>query len=89
NLTENNPWTLQIGSFNQVKWIHVKPEVDSSVSLEIFTVIAATYDDEDNLTLHIDDVEALTEDDLFRVPKNINLFNPDGRNKSVKFVLGK
>ena len=89
NLTENNPWTLQIGSFNQVKWFHVKPEGESSVSLEIFTVITATYDDDNNLTLHVDDVESLTDDNLFRVPKNINLFNPDGRNKSVKFVLGK
>jgi len=88
-LTDNNPWTLQLGSFNQIKWFHVKPEGDSSVSLEIFTVITASYDEEENQTLHVDDVEALTEDDLFRVPKNINLFNPDGRHKSVKFVMGK
>jgi len=88
-LTENNPWTLQLGSFNQIKWIHVKPVGESSVSFEIFTVITGTYDDDDNLTLHVDEVEALTEDDLFRVPKNIKLFNPDGRNNSVKFVLGK
>lgn len=86
---DDKPWTLQSGSFNQIKWVHVKPENGSSVSLEIFTVITATYDEEDNLSLHVDEVEALTEDDLFRVPKNINLFNPDGRYKSVKFVLGK
>ncbi len=86
---DDKPWTLQSGSFNQVKWFHVKPEGESSVSLEIFTVITATYDDDENLTLHVDEVEALTDDDLFRVPKNINLFNPDGRHKSLKFVLGK
>ena len=89
---DDKPWTLQSGSFNQIKWVHVKPEGESSVSLEIFTVITATYedeDDDDNLTLHVDEVEFLNDDDLFRIPTNIRLFNPDGRSQSVKFTFKK
>ena len=89
---ENNddkPWTLQSGSFNQIKWIHVKPENDSLISAEIFTVITATYDEEENLSTHVDKVEALNDNDLFKIPNNILFFNPDGKSQSVKFIFGK
>ena len=88
---DNNdkPWTLQSGSFNQIKWFHVKPESEFSFSMEIFTVITATYDENDSLTLHVDGVESLTDEDLFRIPDNVRLFNPDGKSQSVKFIFNK
>jgi hypothetical protein len=85
----DKPWTLQSGSFNQIKWFHVKPESESSFSMEIFTVITATYDENDSLTLHVDEVESLTDEDLFRIPNNVRLFNPDGKTQSVKFTFNK
>ena len=85
----DKPWTLQSGSFNQIKWFHVKPESESSFSMEIFTVITATYDENDSLTLHVDGVESLADEDLFRIPDNVRLFNPDGKSQSVKFIFNK
>ena len=85
----DKPWTLQSGSFNQIKWFHVKPESESSFSMKVFTVITATYDENDFLTLHVDEVESLTDDNLFRVPENINLYNPDGKTPSIKFIFKK
>ena len=86
---DDKPWTLQSGSFNQIKWIHVVPENEKSLSMEIFTVITATYDDSDSLSLHVDEVESLNDDDLFGIPKNIRLFDPDGMSQSVKFTFEK
>lgn len=86
---DDKPWTLQSGSFNQIKWIHIKPENETSLSMEIFTVITASYDENDSLSTYSDDTEYLEDDDLFRIPKNINLFNPDGKAQSVKFSFEK
>ncbi len=86
---DDKPWTVQSGSFNQIKWIHVKPESQSKLSLEIFTVISATYDEDENQTLYADGVENLNDSDLFRIPKNINIFNPDSKTPSVKFIFEK
>jgi len=86
---DDKPWTIQSGSFNQIKWIHIVPENEKSLSMEIFTVITATYDDNDSLTVYGADTEFLEDDNLFRVPNNIRLFNPDGRSQSVKFTFKK
>jgi hypothetical protein len=86
---DDKPWTMQSASVNQIKWLHVIPREDSSISLEIFTVVTATYGDDDSLFLHVDEVESLSENNLFEVPKNIMLYNPDGNTKSVKFNLNK
>jgi len=84
---DDKPWTLQSGSFNQLKWIHVKPESNSTTSIEIFTVITAKYDDKDSLSLFVDQIESLNDDNLFKIPDNINLYNPDGKSQSVKFIF--
>ncbi len=86
---DDKPWTAQSGSFNQIKWIHIKPESEASLSMEIFTVITASYDENDSLSIYGDDTEYLDDDDLFRIPENINLFNPDGKTQSVKFSFEK
>ena len=84
---DDKPWTMQSGAFNQIKWIHVNPESESSTSIEIFTVITATYDENDSLYLHVDEVESLTDNNTFKIPNNIRLFNPDGKTQSVKFTF--
>lgn len=86
---DDKPWTVQSGSFNQIKWIHVKPESKTKLTLEIFTVISATYDENDKQTLYADAVENLDDNHPFRIPENIKLFNPDGKTPSVKFTLKK
>ena len=86
---DDKPWTMQSASINQIKWLHVRPEEEESISLEVFTVVTATYENDENLVLHVDDVANLCDSNLFEVPKNIKLFNPDGKTNSVKFYFGK
>jgi hypothetical protein len=77
---DDKPWTMASGSFNQLKWIHVHPaNGQEKATMKIYTVITASYDENEKLTLYNDDVPALTEDNLFEVPEGLNLFvNPDG-----------
>jgi hypothetical protein len=82
---DDKSWTLTSGSFNQVKWIHVIPEEEKSPAhLKIYTVITASYD-EGIQTLFDKDVEALTEDNLLDIPKNINLFEDDSFGSFVQY----
>jgi hypothetical protein len=82
---DDKSWTLTSGSFNQVKWIHVFPEEEKSPAhLKIYTVITASYD-EGIQTLFDQDVEALTEDNLLDIPKNINLFEDDSSGSFVQY----
>ena len=41
--------------------------------MSIYTILSATYDDEDKQTLYDATVETLTEDNLFKVPANAEL----------------
>jgi len=83
---DDKSWTLQSGSFNQIKWIHVKPETaNQSASMEIFTVITSQYDEEDNQTFFVDEVENLAEDKVFGIPGNINLYEDRVYGTSVKY----
>ncbi|MFC1620464.1 fibronectin type III domain-containing protein [Candidatus Neomarinimicrobiota bacterium] len=83
---DDKSWTLQSGSFNQIKWIHVQPATDNQLALmEIFTVITSVYDDEDNQTIYVDEVENLTEDNIFEIPGNINLYKDNDYGRSVKY----
>ncbi len=82
---DDKSWTLTSGSFNQVKWIHVFPEEEKSPAhLKIYTVITASYN-EGIQTLFDKDVEALTEDNLLDIPKNINLFEDDSSGSFVQY----
>lgn len=74
---DDKPWTMMSGSFNQIKWFQVFPATDDKPAhLDIRTVITATFDEDENITTHVDNVVPLTEKNLFEVPKNINLFAP-------------
>lgn len=86
---ENNddkPWTMMSGSFNQIKWFHVFPGTDDRAAhINIHTVITATFDEDENITTHAEDVVPLSEDNLFDIPKNINLFAPEPHGAVVTY----
>jgi len=83
---DDKPWTMQSGSFNQIKWIHVMPaKGDQQAHMEIYTVITSQRDETDNQTFHVDNVESLSENDVFKIPENINLFKGDGSQISVRY----
>jgi hypothetical protein len=83
---DDKPWTFQSGSFNQIKWIHVWPEdVDQPAFMEIFTVITTQYDEDLNQTFFVDEVENLTEENVFMIPTNINIYTNNNSQKSVKY----
>ena len=75
---DDKPWTLRSGSFNQFKWIQVFPETDDKPAhIDIRTVITATKDENENIVSHVDNVTSLSEDDVFAIPENINLFSTE------------
>ena len=72
---DDKPWTLRSGSFNQIKWIQVFPKNDDQPAhMDIRTIITATKDKEGNIISHVDRVTALSKDNVFEIPKNIDLF---------------
>ena len=75
---DDKPWTLRSGQFNQIKWTHVYPESDTKPAhIEIRTVITATEDEDENITSHVEEVAELSEEDVFTIPQNINLFKTE------------
>lgn len=78
---DDKAWTLASGSFNQIKWLHVYPENEKEEAyIKIYTVITASYNENEQLKLYNDDVEPLTEKNRFDIPEGINLFvNKDGK----------
>jgi hypothetical protein len=77
---DDKPWTLRSGSFNQFNWIHVYPEMEGKPAhAEIRTVITSERnpDNEDEIISYVDDVEALSESNVFAIPKNIHLFSTE------------
>ena len=82
---DDKPWTYQSGSFNQIKWIHVRPgDTYGPAFMEIFTVITSRYDDAGNQVFFVDGVEGLTEQDVFEIPDGINLFRGRDSLRSVR-----
>lgn len=78
-------WTLQSGSFNQFKWIHVHPdEKDRPAQMELFTVKTSEMNPDGTQTHFVDEVEALTQRNLFEIPENIELFKEEDGQVSVK-----
>lgn len=73
-IDDDKPWTIKSYSGNQVKWIHVFPKEENLPDrMDIYTVITATYDENENQTLYEANVSALSEDNLFDIPANINM----------------
>ncbi len=83
---DDKSWTYQSGSFNQIKWIHVRPaDADQPAFIEIFTVITGQYDEAGNQTLFVDEVANLRDEDIFRIPESINLYRGSDSRRSVKY----
>ena len=88
---DDKPWTLRSGSFNQFNWIHVFPEMGGkSARVEIRTVITSerNADNEDEIISHVDNVPALSESDVFAIPKNINLFSTEPYGEVITYPFG-
>jgi hypothetical protein len=89
---DDKPWTIKSYRGNQVKWIHVHPkDTQNPDRMSIYTVVTATYDENENQTLYDATVEALTEANLFDIPKNITFVEngPYGVEIKYPFVLNK
>ncbi len=83
---DDKPWTLRSGSFNQFKWFHVFPEKDGKLAhIDIRTVITATKDEGGKIISHIDKVEELSEENIFAIPKNINMFAPEPYGAAITY----
>lgn len=86
NNDDDKPWTLNSGSFNQIKWLHVFPEKDGKPAhIDIRTVITATKDENGQIVSHVDKVPDLREKDVFAIPKNINLFAPEPHGSVITY----
>ena len=83
------PWSIVSGTFNQIKWVHVLPKTDNEpAQIKLYTAITATYDEDGNQTLYDAEVEALTEENLFDIPKGLNLFDTEGFGTVIKYPFG-
>ena len=75
---DDKPWTFRSGSFNQFKWLQVFPESDNEAArIDIRTVITSTRDTSNNSISHVENVEALSEDNVFAIPKGIEFFSTE------------
>jgi hypothetical protein len=73
---DDKSWTMRSGSFNQIKWLQVfPPQNGQAAHIDIRTVITSTRDENDIAVSHVNDVEALTENNVFKIPENIKLFS--------------
>lgn len=85
---DDKPWTIQSFRGNQVKWIQVFPAEDQLPDrMSIYTIMTATYDENEVQTLYGDDVEPLTEANLFDVPENLDLVENGDYGKVMWFPL--
>jgi hypothetical protein len=85
---DDKPWTIQSFRGNQVKWIQVFPANDQLPDrMSIYTIMTATYDENEAQTLYGDNVEPLTEANLFEVPENLSLVENGDYGKVMWFPM--
>lgn len=83
---DDKPWTLNSGSFNQIKWFQVFPAMDGKPAhIDIRTVITATVDEDKKIISYIDDVSEISEYNVFAVPRNIELFAPEPQGSVITY----
>lgn len=86
SIDDDKPWTIKSFRGNQVKWIHVFPKEENLPDrMEIYTVVSATYDDNDVQTLYEANVSSLSEDNLFDIPDNITMVEYGEFGKVIKY----
>jgi len=77
---DDKPWTLRSGSFNQIKWIQVFPEIDGNPAhMDIRTVITSkrSTENKDEVVSFVQDVTSLSEENVFAIPDKITLFETE------------
>ncbi len=85
-IDDDKPWTIKSFCGNQVKWIHVFPKEENLPDrMDIYTLITATYDENENQTLYDANVSALSEDNLFEIPENIIMVENGDFGKVIKY----
>lgn len=83
---DDKPWTIKSFRGNQIKWIQVMPkDADQPDRMSIYTIVSATYDEDENQTLYDADVESLTEENLFDVPENLELVENGSYGVEIKY----
>jgi hypothetical protein len=83
---DDKAWTLRSGSFNQIKWLQVFPESEGNPAhIDIRTIITATKDEDGNLVSHVENVPALSENDVFAIPANINIFSTEPYGEVISY----
>jgi hypothetical protein len=83
---DDKPWTIKSFSGNQIKWIHVLPADGARTDhMKVYTVVTATYDENEKQTLYDSDVEALTEANLFDIPTGIELVENGAFGKVIQY----
>jgi len=83
---DDKPWTMTSSSVNQVKWLHVLPKTDNEdAHMKMFTVLTANYDENDQLINYNQEIEPLTENNLFEIPENIVLHETELTGKYVRY----
>jgi hypothetical protein len=83
---DDKPWTMTSGSFNQVKWIHVHPKSDTEdAHMKMYTVLTANYDENEKLISYNQEIEPLTENNLFEVPNDLVVHETEEDGKYVRY----
>jgi hypothetical protein len=83
---DDKPWTIKSFSGNQIKWIHVFPQKENLPDrMDIYTVITATYDENEDQMLYDRNVGSLSEANLFDIPENLNLLEYSEYGKVIKY----
>ena len=71
---DDKPWTLQSGSFNGFKLVHIFPQQENQKAyMKIFPIISVDHYTKGNITLYDSIVKPLTEENLFHIPKNLKI----------------
>lgn len=85
-IDDDKPWTIKSFRGNQIKLIQVLPKKDNLPDrLSIYTIVSATYDENEIQTLYDEGVESLTEDNLFDVPANVELVENGPYGVEIKY----
>jgi hypothetical protein len=85
-IDDAKPWTLNIGAFNQIKWLHVIPEQNGKPArIDMRTVITAKKDKSGHLAPYSYAVTPLKEGQEFKIPEGLKLFGPEPYGEVISY----
>lgn len=83
---DDKPWTIKSFRGNQIKWFHVHPkDAQNPDRMSIYTVVTATYDENEKQTLYDAPLESLSEANLFDIPQNITFVENEPYGVEIKY----